>query len=41
MIRDGKIIPREDILEGFEKMPEALISLYEHRNIGVRMVKVF
>ena len=40
MIRDGKIIPREDILEGFEKMPEALISLYEHRNIGVRMVKV-
>lgn len=40
MIRDRKIIPREDILEGFEKMPEALISLYEHRNIGVRMVKV-
>jgi NADPH-dependent curcumin reductase CurA len=39
-IRDGRIAPLEDILEGIEQMPAALISLYEGTNSGVRMVRV-
>jgi len=39
-IRDGRIRPLEDILEGLEEMPAALISLYEGTNAGVRMVRI-
>jgi NADPH-dependent curcumin reductase CurA len=39
-IRDGRIEPLEDILEGLEQMPAALISLYEGTNAGVRMVRI-
>lgn len=39
-IREGKLKPLEHILEGLEKMPEALISLYEGKNTGVLMVKI-
>jgi len=39
-IREGKLVPREDIMEGIERMPEALISLYKGDNVGVRMVKI-
>lgn len=39
-IRDGRIRPLEDILDGLESMPAALISLYEGTNAGVRMVRV-
>jgi NADPH-dependent curcumin reductase CurA len=39
-IRDGRLCPLEDILEGLEQMPAALISLYEGTNCGVRMVRV-
>jgi NADPH-dependent curcumin reductase CurA len=39
-IRNGKLRPLEDILEGLERMPAALISLYEGTNTGVRMVRV-
>ena len=39
-IREGKLQPLEHILEGLEKMPEALISLYEGANSGVLMVRI-
>lgn len=39
-IRAGKIKPKEDILEGIEQMPAALLSLYNGDNVGVRMVKI-
>jgi NADPH-dependent curcumin reductase CurA len=39
-IREGKLKPLEHILEGLEKMPEGLISLYEGKNTGVLMVKI-
>ncbi len=39
-IRAGKLKPLEQILEGIEKMPEALISLYEGKNTGVLMVQI-
>ncbi len=39
-IREGKLIPLEDIGYGLEAMPEALISLYKGTNGGTRMVKV-
>lgn len=39
-IRDGRINPLEDILEGIKQMPTALISLYEGANAGVRMVRI-
>lgn len=39
-IREGKLKPLEHILEGLEKMPEALVSLYEGVNSGVLMIKV-
>ena len=39
-IRDGLIRPLEDILDGIDEVPAALISLYEGANAGVRMVRV-
>jgi len=39
-IREGHIKPLEDIEDGIEKMPEALISLYQGTNGGVRMVRI-
>jgi len=39
-IRGGRMEPLEDILEGIERMPAALISLYDGTNAGVRMVRV-
>ena len=39
-IRSGELRPLEDIDEGIERMPAALISLYEGSNAGVRMVRV-
>ncbi len=39
-IRSGELVPLEQILDGLERMPEALISLYEGGNSGVLMVKV-
>lgn len=39
-IRRGELIPLEDIDEGLERMPAALISLYEGSNVGVRMVRI-
>lgn len=39
-IRDGLICPLEDILDGIDEVPAALISLYEGGNAGVRMVRI-
>ena len=39
-IRSGQMRPLEDILEGLETMPSALIGLFDGTNAGVRMVRV-
>ena len=39
-IREGKLKYQEDILEGFEKLPQAFIGMLEGDNIGKRLVKV-
>jgi NADPH-dependent curcumin reductase CurA len=39
-VRAGKIKYREDVVEGFENMPRALIGLFLGENIGKRVVKV-
>jgi NADPH-dependent curcumin reductase CurA len=36
----GKLKVREDIIDGFEKLPSALIGLLAGENVGKRMVKV-
>jgi len=36
----GKMRYREDVLEGIEEMPRALIRLYEGKNVGKQIVKV-
>ncbi len=39
-IAAGKLTYREDILEGLEQMPSALIRLFEGRNVGKQLVRV-
>jgi len=39
-IRAGLIQPLEDISEGIETLPQALIDLYAGQNLGVRMARV-
>lgn len=39
-IRAGKLKPLEHILQGLERMPEALIGLYKGENSGVLMVQI-
>ena len=39
-VASGQIKVREDILDGFEKLPEALVGLLAGANVGKRMVKV-
>lgn len=39
-IREGRLTWREDVLEGFERMPEALMRLFEGRNLGKQVVHV-
>lgn len=39
-IRSGQLKPCEHILSGIEKMPRALMNLYEGVNVGVMMVKI-
>lgn len=36
----GELKHAEDILEGFERLPEALMGLFSGENIGKRMVKI-
>jgi NADPH-dependent curcumin reductase CurA len=39
-VEAGKIAVREDVVEGFENLPDALIGLLAGENVGKRMVKV-
>ncbi len=39
-IREGKIKPVQDVIEGFEAMPEALSRLFDGKNVGVQCCKV-
>jgi leukotriene B4 12-hydroxydehydrogenase/15-oxo-prostaglandin 13-reductase len=39
-VRSGQIKYHEDIIEGFENMPRALIGLFRGENLGKRLVKV-
>jgi NADPH-dependent curcumin reductase CurA len=39
-IADGRMHYLEDVLEGFEQMPRALMRLYEGRNLGKQIVRV-
>ena len=40
MIRAGTLTPLVDELVGFEKMPEALIGVYDGTNVGTRCVRI-
>jgi NADPH-dependent curcumin reductase CurA len=39
-IRDGRLRPVQDVVEGFEKMPRALANLYSGGNRGVQCCRV-
>ncbi|MDG2243921.1 MAG: NADP-dependent oxidoreductase [Rhodospirillaceae bacterium] len=39
-IREGRLTYQEDILDGIERMPEALIRLYDSKNKGKQLVQV-
>ncbi len=40
LVRSGKMQPAQDIVEGFEAMPDALARLYDGRNVGVQICRV-
>jgi NADPH-dependent curcumin reductase CurA len=39
-LKEGRLTYQEDILDGIERMPEALIRLYEGKNRGKQLVRV-
>jgi NADPH-dependent curcumin reductase CurA len=39
-INDGRLTYREDIIDGFEKLPEAFAGLFRGENFGRRLVRV-
>jgi NADPH-dependent curcumin reductase CurA len=39
-VESGKLTVREDVMDGLETLPQALIGLLAGENIGKRMVKV-
>lgn len=39
-IKDGRLSYQEDILDGFERLPEALMRLYQGKNRGKQLVRV-
>lgn len=39
-IRQGKLKPVQDVVQGFEAMPEALARLYEGKNVGVQCCQI-
>jgi NADPH-dependent curcumin reductase CurA len=39
-IADGRLHYQEDVLEGLEQMPRALIRLFEGRNVGKQLVRL-
>ena len=38
--RDGKLHYREDVLDGFERAPEAFVRMMEGRNFGKQLVRL-
>jgi NADPH-dependent curcumin reductase len=39
-LREGKLRPRDDVRDGLEVAPEAIIDLFEGRNLGKLMVRI-
>ena len=39
-IADGQLLYEEDVLEGLEAMPKALIRLYDGKNVGKQIVRI-
>lgn len=39
-IREGSLTWLEDVLDGFERVPEALMRLFQGRNVGKQLVRV-
>ena len=39
-IAEGRLHYQEDVLEGLERMPQALVRLFEGRNVGKQLVRV-
>lgn len=39
-VRSGELRPVQDIVDGFEHMPDALARLYDGRNVGVQICRV-
>lgn len=39
-INDGTLSYREEIIDGFDKLPAAFIGLFNHENFGRRLVKI-
>jgi hypothetical protein len=39
-IADGRLIAREDVVEGFERFPDALLKLFAGENVGKLVLKV-
>ncbi len=39
-IADGRLVAREDVVEGFERFPEALLKLFAGENVGKLVLKV-
>lgn len=40
-IKEGRLQYQEDVLEGLENMPNALNRLFERKNVGKQLVKIF
>jgi NADPH-dependent curcumin reductase CurA len=39
-IADGRLVAREDVVEGFERFPDALVKLFRGENVGKLVLKV-
>jgi NADPH-dependent curcumin reductase CurA len=39
-IADGRLVAREDVIEGFERFPDALVKLFAGENVGKLVLKV-
>ncbi len=39
-IDEGRLVPTEDVLDGFENLPRALMRLYSGQNLGAQLVRV-
>jgi NADPH-dependent curcumin reductase CurA len=39
-IADGRLVAREDVVEGFDRFPDALVKLFKGENVGKLVLKV-